>query len=130
MAKGLVSISGAWLAVVVAFCVALTGCRSYEVVMPETAAGRICADQCSRQQQVCVFDAETEARRQTSSCESHVSRVERKCERIYVQGKDVERCEMVNGGGDSCPTVTANTSLCGTAWRSCVVECGGRVIEH
>ena len=118
-----------WL-VVVASAVVVTSCRSYEVVMPETAAGRICVDQCSSRKTLCISDAEMLAQNEASLCESRAERVEHKCERIYVQDKDVERCEVVNGAGSFCPGVVASTGPCEASWRSCVVECGGRVIER
>ncbi|MFT3762741.1 MAG: hypothetical protein QM761_09080 [Pseudoxanthomonas sp.] len=107
----------------------VTGCSAYTIERPQTEAGRICAERCDAVQNLCYSQAESEAASAARHCSSQQARVDEHCD-PYTRAEDRSHCQAVNQRPLSCSTPAADTGPCRTAWRQCVLECGGRLIER
>ncbi len=106
------------------FLTLIAACSHYEYYPPGTEAGRQCTVQCAAVREMCISNENSRAQNDKASCEQRNYRNYQQCMRRAEDRDDAKACARAQ------PTCYANANnfRCEENYRSCYVNCGGKVI--
>lgn len=111
----------------VALVLLLSGCfTTYEYIVPESDAGKLCVTQCAAVQETCRGNAQAQANRDADRCERRENDNLVRCLLLADTKEKKASCQKKR---EYCGEY-ADVGPCETRYRACYQACGGRVIEH
>lgn len=101
----------------------MAACAHYEYQPPASEAGRQCTVQCSAVREMCISNENVRAQNDKAACEQRNYRNYQQCMRRADDKDDAKACARAQ---PSCYG-SANNFRCEESYRSCYVNCGGKV---
>ena len=104
---------------------------TYRYIPPNSELGRVCANQCSQTQQLCVQNCHN----QETTCEIQARQQAQIEYQNYVTQHILEKRPIHKDAEDfydpfMCGNEDSCNNACGINYRGCFTTCGGQVIPH